>query len=193
MPPMDRARFSSIQKTMHGGTRRAVCLLMLLASLFTHGAAHAEPTPPGTRSLYTLFSGRRFSTTLPPIKDFTIHGGDWGTPDGSCIRDYIHVLDLAAAHVKSLEWMDAQPGDSLLEVLNVGTGRGTSVREALAAFEHATGHTIETRVGPRREGDIEQIFADVERAESLLGWKATRSIDEAMRDAWCWQQQLLER
>ena len=121
-----------------------------------------------------------------------IHGGDWSTPDGSCIRDYIHVLDLAAAHVKSLEWMARQPDDSLIEILNVGTGRGTSVREALAAFERATGRPVAFEVGDRRDGDIEQIYASVDRAEERLGWKAERSIDEAMRDAWRWQQRLME-
>jgi UDP-glucose 4-epimerase len=116
-----------------------------------------------------------------------IFGGDWSTPDGSCIRDYIHVLDLAAAHVKSLAWMERQPDAPLLEILNVGTGRGTSVREALAAFERATGQTVEFKVGDRRDGDIEQIYANTDRAERVLGWKAERSIDDAMRDAWRWQ------
>jgi UDP-glucose 4-epimerase len=116
-----------------------------------------------------------------------IFGGDWSTPDGSCIRDYIHVLDLAAAHVKSLAWMERQPDAPLLQILNVGTGRGTSVREALAAFERATGRSIEVEVGERREGDIEQIYASTDRAERLLGWKAERSLDEAMKDAWHWQ------
>lgn len=121
-----------------------------------------------------------------------IMGGDWSTPDGSCIRDYIHVLDLAAAHVKSLSWMERQPEGPLLEVLNVGTGRGTSVREALASFERATGKEVEFEVGARRDGDIEQIYASTERAERLLGWKAERSLDEAMKDAWRWQLRLDE-
>jgi UDP-glucose 4-epimerase len=116
-----------------------------------------------------------------------IFGGDWSTPDGSCIRDYIHVLDLAAAHVKSLAWMDQQPDAPLLEILNVGTGRGTSVREALDAFERATGQAVDVEIGGRRDGDIEQIYANADRAERILGWKAERSLDEAMRDAWRWQ------
>lgn len=121
-----------------------------------------------------------------------IYGDDWNTPDGTCIRDYIHVVDLAHAHVKSLQWMARQPAGPLLEVLNVGTGRGTSVREALAAFERATGKTVDSVVGSRRTGDIEQIFAQVERAERLLGWRASRSIDDAMGDAWRWQCMLQE-
>jgi UDP-glucose 4-epimerase len=116
-----------------------------------------------------------------------IYGGDWSTPDGSCIRDYIHVLDLAAAHVKSLAWMERQSEASLLQVLNVGTGRGISVLEALAAFERATGQPVEFNTGDRREGDIEQIYASVEKAERVLGWKASRSLEDALRDAWRWQ------
>ena len=116
-----------------------------------------------------------------------IFGDDWGTPDGTCIRDYIHVLDLAAAHVRSLAWMADQAEAPRLEVLNVGTGRGTSVREALDAFARATGRSVESVVGPRREGDIEQIYASCDKVERVLGWRATRSIDEAMRDAWAWE------
>jgi UDP-glucose 4-epimerase len=116
-----------------------------------------------------------------------IFGGDWSTPDGSCIRDYIHVLDLASAHVKSLAWMGRQPETPHLEILNVGTGRGTSVREALAAFERATGKTVDFEIVDRRDGDIEQIYADVNKAERILGWTAQRSLDDAMKDAWRWQ------
>ncbi len=119
-----------------------------------------------------------------------IFGGDWSTPDGTCIRDYIHVLDLAEAHVKCLAWMAQQPEAPLLETLNIGTGRGVSVREAIAAFEQVTGESVEASVGSRRDGDIEQIFASVEKAERVLGWRAERSLEEAMRDAWRWQSSL---
>ncbi len=122
-----------------------------------------------------------------------VHGDDWNTPDGTCIRDYIHVLDLAAAHVKSLDWMAGQGDDPLIEVFNVGTGTGTSVFEALDAFERATGQAVPRDVGPRRQGDIEQIFASCDKVEGVLGWKATRTVDDAMRDAWAWQKKLVKR
>ena len=122
-----------------------------------------------------------------------VYGDDWNTPDGTCIRDYIHVLDLAAAHVKSLDWMSGQGDDPLIEVFNVGTGRGTSVFEALDAFEQATGQPVPREVGPRRAGDIEQIYASCDKVESTLGWKATRTVEDAMRDAWSWQQKLANR
>lgn len=122
-----------------------------------------------------------------------IYGDDWSTPDGTCIRDYIHVQDLAAAHVKALDWMRTRPEKSLVEALNVGTGRGTSVREALDVFRQATGRKIESVVTGRREGDIEQIYASVDQAERVLSWRAERSVEDAMRDAWRWQCRLLER
>jgi len=122
-----------------------------------------------------------------------IHGGDWSTPDGTCIRDYIHVMDLAAAHVKSLEWMQSLRDRSLVEVLNVGTGRGTSVREALDAFERVTDQKVDATVGPRRDGDIEAIYADVRKSERTLGWRSSRSIEDAMKDAWRWQCRLSGR
>ena len=122
-----------------------------------------------------------------------IFGDDWNTPDGTCVRDYIHVLDLAAAHVRSLDWMAAQSEESKIEVFNVGTGRGTSVDEALDAFERATGQSIAREVGPRRPGDIEQTYASCDKVERVLGWRATRTIDEAMRDAWRWQERLAKR
>lgn len=122
----------------------------------------------------------------------SVFGDDWSTEDGSCVRDYIHVLDLAAAHVKSLQWMARQESTPMVDVLNVGTGRGTSVFEALHAFERATGTKVESVVAPRRDGDIEQIYASVDKAERVLEWQANRSVDEAMRDAWRWQESLSE-
>jgi len=120
----------------------------------------------------------------------TVFGDDYATQDGSCIRDYIHVMDLANAHVKALDWLEAQPRVSGNEVFNVGTGKGCSVFEAIQAFERAAGVTLPYTVGSRRPGDIEQIFADADKAQRVLGWKAQRSIEDAMCDAWRWQKNL---
>ena len=126
--------------------------------------------------------------TAAGIRDsLTLFGDDYETPDGSCIRDYIHVVDLAAAHVKSLQWLDTQDAPSMSELFNVGTGGGRSVLEVIAAFERASGRSVKYRVGERRPGDIVQIYADVSKAERVLQWKAERSMDDAMRDAWNWQ------
>ena len=88
--------------------------------------------------------------------------------------------------------MSRQPDEPLLEILNVGMDHGTSVRETLAAFERATGQRVEFKVGDRRDGDIEQIYASTNRAEKFLGWKAERSLDEAIKDAWRWQMGLVD-
>ncbi len=117
----------------------------------------------------------------------TVFGNDYPTPDGSCIRDYIHVVDLAKAHVKSLDWLGDREIAPHEETFNVGTGRGASVLEAIAAFESAAGRKLDYSIGARRDGDIVQIFADVDKAERGLGWKADLSMEDAMRDAWRWQ------
>ncbi len=114
------------------------------------------------------------------IPHFEIFGEDYPTPDGSCVRDYIHVNDLAAAHVLGLEYLDS--GRSL--ALNLGTGRGHSVKEVVAAVEKATGKTVPVRKAPRREGDPAELVADPGKAQQTLHWKATRSLEDIGATAW---------
>lgn len=121
--------------------------------------------------------------------ELSIFGRDYETPDGTCIRDYIHVMDLAAAHVSALEWLwRAQSGS--VEVFNIGTGSGYSVQEVVDTFEEVTGVNVPQRDAPRRPGDVPAIFADAAHAEDVLNWRAERSMADALRDAWKWQQQL---
>jgi len=120
----------------------------------------------------------------------TVFGNDYATPDGSAVRDYIHVVDLAKAHVQALRWLEAQDGAGFNEFINLGTGIGQSVLEVITAFEQASGKKLNWEFGPRRDGDIEQIWADNQKAEQVLGWKATIGVAESMRDAWLWQQRL---
>ncbi len=121
----------------------------------------------------------------------TIHGNDYPTPDGSCIRDYIHVVDLARAHVAAIKHMETKE-QANYEVFNIGTGRGNSVLEVIRAFEQATGVKLNYHIGPRREGDIEQIWGDVNKAEQQLNWKAELSLDDMMRSAWAWEKYIKE-
>lgn len=114
-----------------------------------------------------------------------IFGDDYPTPDGTGVRDYIHVVDLAEGHVRALEYLGRGPG---LLTLNLGTGRGHSVREMVAAVERASGRPVPCRVAPRRPGDVAQCWADPSRAAELLGWRAERDLDQMCRDAWRWQQ-----
>lgn len=116
-----------------------------------------------------------------------VFGKDYKTPDGTAIRDYLHVVDLAKAHVAAVSWLDQQPGDALYDYFNIGTGKGTSVKQAIEAFETATGVKVNHEYVDRRPGDVEQVWADVTKATNVLGWKAELSIEEAMRDAWIWE------
>ena len=120
----------------------------------------------------------------------SVFGNDYHTPDGTCIRDYIHVVDLAQAHVKAVDRLLNRQNTEPCEVFNLGTGHGYSVLEVIRSFEKVTGIRLNYRIAPRREGDIEQIWADPSRAEQVLGWKAERSLDEMTLSAWRWQQSL---
>lgn len=117
----------------------------------------------------------------------SVFGDDYDTPDGTPLRDYIHVLDLASGHVAALEHLAAMEGGA--RAWNLGTGHGSSVLEVIAAFEKATGVKVPYTVGPRRSGDLTESFGDPTRAEAELGWKATRSIDDMLTDLWRWQSQ----
>ena len=123
----------------------------------------------------------------------SVFGNDYNTPDGYCIRDFINVVDLAKAHVKALERMLEDKSEEALEVFNIGTGNGLSVMQLINAFERATGVKVPYKVVGRREGDIEQIWADPKRANEVLGWKAEETIEDTMLSAWKWQQRLRER
>ncbi len=117
----------------------------------------------------------------------TVYGNDYDTPDGSAIRDYIHVVDLAKAHVASIKRLEEGKSKSNYEVFNIGTGKGSSVLEIISAFEKTTGETLKYNVGARRAGDIVQIYGDVKKSNDELGWKATLDINEMMRSAWEWE------
>ncbi|RMH81526.1 MAG: UDP-glucose 4-epimerase GalE [Actinomyces sp.] len=114
-----------------------------------------------------------------------VFGGDYDTHDGTAIRDYIHVVDLAEGHVAALDALDA--GLTGCEVVNLGTGVGSTVLEVVEAAGRAVGHAIPYEIVDRRPGDVERIWADVRRAESVLGWRATRGLDEMLADHWRWQ------
>lgn len=115
----------------------------------------------------------------------TVFGNDYDTPDGYCVRDFIHVMDLADAHVASLKYLDS--ASSSLTALNVGTGKGNSVMELIAAFEKATGQKVPYTVGPRREGDVIKIWADTTLSKDALKWSPKRTLQDSMHDSWNWQ------
>lgn len=125
-------------------------------------------------------------------KELTVFGDDYPTPDGSCIRDFIDVVDLAKAHVIAMQRMLENKDTDPIEIFNLGTGRGLSVLELINSFERSTGVKVPYRIGDRRAGDIVKIWAEPSKANSILGWKAEIPIDETMRRAWAWQRRLAE-
>lgn len=145
------------------------------------GLIGEDPTGPPANLVPVLMdavTGRR-----PPLKVF---GTDYDTRDGSCVRDYLHVCDLAEAHVKALDHLFAVDASKYWNVFNVGTGRGSTVLEVIHAFEAMTNIKVPYQLADRREGDLREIYADVSKAKSVLGWSASRSLDVSLADGWRW-------
>ena len=119
--------------------------------------------------------------------EMTVFGDDYDTRDGSCVRDYIHVMDLANAHTRCLQYLLEGRNASNCEVFNVGIGEGVTVLEAVHAFEKVTGKKLNYRIGERRAGDVVAIYSTIEKARKQLGWKPRRNIEDIMRTAWAWE------
>lgn len=132
-------------------------------------------------------------TAIGVRKELSVFGDDYDTPDGSCIRDFINVVDLAKAHVSAVERLIHDKTASAVEVFNLGTGNGVSVLELIRSFERATGVKVPYRIAGRRTGDIEKVWAEPSRANKVLGWKAGISLDDTMLSAWKWQLHLRDK
>jgi UDP-glucose 4-epimerase len=123
-------------------------------------------------------------------KELSVYGNDYPTPDGTAIRDYIHVVDLAKAHVIALQRLLENKNESNIETFNLGTGKGSSVLEVIQAFEKVSGQKLPYKIVDRREGDITAAFANTEKANTILGWKAESTLEEAVASAWKWEQKI---
>ncbi|WP_447635115.1 UDP-glucose 4-epimerase GalE [Flavobacterium microcysteis] len=123
-------------------------------------------------------------------KELSVFGSDYPTPDGTCIRDYIHVVDLAKAHVVALKRLIEKKNETAVEVFNVGTGKGSSVLEVIRSFEKVSGQKLPYKLVERREGDITEAYADTQKANTILGWKAESTLDEAIESAWKWEKKI---
>ena len=130
-------------------------------------------------------------TGIGKMKQFTIFGTDYDTRDGSCIRDYIHVSDIALAHIKALQFLISKKNNANLEVFNLGSGQGVTVLEMVNTFEKVTGIKLNYVIGDRRPGDIPAIFSNSSHAEKLLGWKPQYSLTDMIESAWKWEQWLV--
>ncbi len=127
-------------------------------------------------------------TAIGKRSKIMVFGDDYPTRDGSCIRDYIHIEDLADAHTKAMEYLNENRNEASCEVFNLGSGIGVSVLEAIDAFEKSTGQKLNYEIGGRRAGDVIAIYADYSKSTQLLGWEPKRSIQDIMKSAWAWEQ-----
>lgn len=123
-------------------------------------------------------------------KELSVFGSDYPTSDGTCIRDYIHVVDLAKAHVVALKRLIDNKNETKVEVFNIGTGTGSTVLQVINSFEKASGQKLPYKLADRREGDVAEAFADTHKANTVLGWKAESTLDEAVESAWKWEQKI---
>ncbi|ACB76252.1 UDP-glucose 4-epimerase GalE [Opitutus terrae] len=161
--------------------RWKIALLRYFNPVGAHPSGRIGEDPKGVPNNLFPFIAQVATGRLPELKVF---GGDYPTPDGTGVRDYLHVCDLAEGHVRAVEKLDTFNG---AEALNLGTGQGTSVLEAVRAFESAAGRPLPHRIVARRSGDVAACYADPAAAHARLGWKATRTLADMMKDLWRWQ------
>jgi UDP-glucose 4-epimerase len=129
-------------------------------------------------------------TGLGLRQELSVFGNDYDTPDGTCVRDYIHVVDLAKAHVIAMQRLLEKKNLDNVEIFNLGTGTGSSVLEVIHSFEKVSGQKLPYKIVPRREGDVTSAYANTDKANNVLGWKAASILDEAMESAWKWEQKV---
>ncbi|MDR2682380.1 MAG: UDP-glucose 4-epimerase GalE [Dysgonamonadaceae bacterium] len=179
-----------IRDAIHAGAPYKSIVLRYFNPIGAHPSAEIGELPNGVPQNLIPFLTQ---TAAGIRRELSVFGNDYRTPDGSCIRDYINVVDLAKAHVIAVERMLNHRSDKRLEYFNLGTGRGLSVLELIHTFEKATGVKVPHKIVGRREGDIEQIWADPRYANEVLGWKAVETIEDTLRSAWKWQQKLMPK
>ena len=178
-----------IQDYIHSGAPIKSIILRYFNPIGAHPSAFIGELPNGVPMNLIPFVTQ---TAIGIRKELKIFGNDYNTPDGTCIRDYIYVVDLAKAHVKAMERVLEHPETDKVEVFNIGTGRGLSTLEVVEGFEKATGVKLPWSFAPRREGDIEKVWGDVSKANKVLGWKAETPTEEVLASAWRWQEKLRE-
>ncbi|MCS6975222.1 MAG: UDP-glucose 4-epimerase GalE [Cyclobacteriaceae bacterium] len=152
-----------------------------------HPSAQIGELPIGTPNNLVPFVTQTAAGVRPEL---VVFGNDYNTPDGSCIRDFIHVVDVARAHVDALQYLQQKKENRIYEVFNLGVGKGMSVLEIVNLFQQVTGVQLRYRIGNRRPGDVEKIYADPSRIMKELGWKPVYTIEQALLHAWQWQKKL---
>ena len=176
-----------IRDEAHANTQLHATILRYFNPIGAHPSAMIGELPNGVPQNLLPFVTQ---TAIGLRKELKVFGNDYNTPDGSCIRDYIYVVDLAKAHVKAVERMLNHQATEQVEVFNLGTGRGLSVLEILNTFMQVTGVNVPYQIVGRREGDIEQVWAKPDKANNVLGWKADTPIEDVLLSAWRWEQKI---
>lgn len=179
-----------IQDTVKSGSPIKAILLRYFNPIGSHPSAIIGEMPNGVpQNLIPYLT----QTAMGIRESLSVFGDDYDTPDGSCIRDYIYVVDLAKAHVCAMTRIMEGKTEESVEVYNIGTGKGTTVLELINAFEKATGVKLNYKIVGRRAGDIEKVWGNVDKANKVLGWKADTPLEEVLATAWKWQCALRER
>lgn len=179
-----------IRDTIHAGAPFKSIILRYFNPIGAHPSAEIGELPNGVpQNLIPYLT----QTAMGIRKELSVFGDDYDTPDGSCIRDYINIVDLAKAHVIAMDRMLQDKSDEAIEYFNLGTGRGVSVLELINTFEETTGVKVPHKIVGRREGDIEKVWANPERANKVLGWIAQETLADTLASAWKWQLKLRER
>ncbi|MDR2916764.1 MAG: UDP-glucose 4-epimerase GalE [Tannerella sp.] len=176
-----------IRDTIYAGAPFKSIMLRYFNPIGAHPSAEIGELPIGVPQNLVPFLTQTAAGIRPELSVF---GDDYDTPDGSCIRDYINVVDLAKAHVIAIDRMLGDKSKDNLEIFNLGTGNGVSVLELINTFEKATGVKVPHKIVGRREGDIEKVWANPKHANEVLGWKAQETLEDTLRSAWKWQQKL---
>ena len=176
-----------IRDTIHAGAPFKSIMLRYFNPIGAHPSAEIGELPIGVPQNLVPFLTQAAAGIRPELSVF---GNDYNTPDGSCIRDYINVVDLAKAHVIAIDRMLNDKSDESLEIFNLGTGNGVSVLELINTFEKATGVKVPHKIVGRREGDIEKVWADPKHANEVLGWTAQETLEDTLISAWKWQKKL---
>jgi UDP-glucose 4-epimerase len=179
-----------IRDFIHSGAPVKSIILRYFNPIGAHPSAEIGELPIGVPQNLVPYITQ---TGIGIRQQLSVFGNDYNTPDGSCIRDFINVVDLAKAHVTAVERMLAGKSEEKVEIFNLGTGRGVSVLELIEVFERVSGQKLNYKIVGRREGDIEQIWANPEKANKVLGWTAKETIEDTVASAWRWQQRLRER
>jgi UDP-glucose 4-epimerase len=172
-----------ISETVHSAAFKAISL-RYFNPIGAHKSALIGELPKGVPSNLIPFITQVAAGIRPALQVF---GDDYETADGTCVRDYIHVVDLAAAHVSAIDLLVKNKDSKYYDTFNIGTGNGNSVMEVIKTFEEITQKPFNYTINPRRDGDVTAVFGDVQKAKNTLGWAAQKTLKEALEDAWAWQ------